>query len=239
MDIKTRTRTYTPLLIFRKNTWTGKKFKPTKLFIVVLFSLSFATFGSDRLRNELSTNTNVAENDTSTVTPQRSSIEHPPQAAPLQPYPRLLPLQLSAPPTAQAGKPIVGVSISLHNPGDTAPSARLRLIIHDNDYGQASAHQELSPANVKVEVLEHGAWIPVVLGEVEGSVMGAIGATGVSAHRERHQRGGFAVPAGMNKTWQLRLTFNIPGTYSLVAAVSPDNGSRHLAQPVHSIIEVQ
>lgn len=69
--------------------------------------------------------------------------------------------------------------------------------------------------------------------------MGAIGAESVAVHRERHKRGGFAIPAGFSRTWQLRVTFGLPGTYSLVVAVSPDNGSRHLAQPAHSVIEVQ
>jgi hypothetical protein len=74
---------------------------------------------------------------------------------------------------------------------------------------------------------------------VEGGVMGAIGTEGVAVHEERHRRGGFAIPAGLNKTWQLRVTFDEPGTYTLVSAISPNNGSRHLAEPAHSIIEVK
>jgi hypothetical protein len=153
--------------------------------------------------------------------------------------PLMLPLQLIAPTTAQAGRPLVGVSVSLLNPGFDAPNARLRLIIHDKDYRHAGGHRELSPDNVKVEVQEEGSWKPVTLGMVGGGVMGAIGTEGVAAHQERHRRGGFAIPAGLNKTWQLRVTFDLPGTYSLVSAVTSDNGSRHLAQPAHSIIEVQ
>jgi hypothetical protein len=163
----------------------------------------------------------------------------PAMAAPPESYPRMLPLQLIAPPTAQAGIPLVGVSVSLLNPGAEAPNARLRLIIHDKDHRDAGGYRELSPDNVKIEVQEGGAWKPVLLGMVEGGVMGAIGTEGVAAHQERHRRGGFAIPAGLNKTWQLRVTFGLPGTYSLVSAVSPDNGSQHLAQPAHSIIEVQ
>lgn len=165
--------------------------------------------------------------------------EPPPNVAPLKPYPRLLPLQLIAPPTAQTGIPLDGVSVSLQNPGDAAPNARLRLIIHDKDRVHAAGHPALSSDNVKVEVLEEGAWKPVILGMVAGGVMGAIGTEGVTEHRERHERNGFAIPAGFNKTWQLRVTFSVPGTYSLVTSVSPDNGSRHLAQPAHSVIEVQ
>lgn len=155
------------------------------------------------------------------------------------PNPRMLVLQLTAPPTAQQGMPFVGVSVSLLNPGTEAPNARLRLIIHDKDHRDAGGRRELSPDNVKVEVDEGGSWKPVRLGLVGGGVMGAIGTEGVAAHRERHRRGGFAIPAKLNKTWQLRVTFDLPGTYTLVSAVSPDNGSRHLAQPAHSIIEVK
>lgn len=160
-------------------------------------------------------------------------------AAPLKPYPRLLPFQLVAPPTAQAGQPLTGITLSLNNPGAAAPDARLRLIIHEQAHGHGAGHPALTPDNVKVEVLQGVSWIPVALGMADESVMGAIGADGVTAHRERYGRGGFAIPPGLNKTWQLRITFSVPGTYSLVAAISPDNGSRHLVQPAHSIIEVQ
>lgn len=163
----------------------------------------------------------------------------PPSEAPLKPYPRLLPFQLVAPSTVQAGIPFDGVSISLNNPGQAAPDARLRLIIHEQVHGHAGAQHGLSPDNVKIEVLQNGTWVPVVLGVADESVMGVIGPEGVTAHRKRYGRGGFAIPPGLNKTWQLRMTFSLPGTYSLVAAVSPDNGSRHLAQPAHSIIDVQ
>ncbi len=184
--------------------------KITGLFLAALFSISITAYGG----------------------------ESPPNVVPLKPYPRLLPLQLSVPPTAQAGIPLTGVSVSLRNPGNEAPNSRLRLIIHDKDH-HAVGHHGLSLEDVKVEVLEEGVWKPVLLGVVSGGVMGAIGTEGVSAHRERHERNGFALPAGLNKTWQLRLTFSVPGIYTFVAAVSPDNGSRHLAQPAHSIIEVQ
>lgn len=161
-------------------------------------------------------------------------------ANPREPYDRLLPLELSAPAKARAGQPLVGISVRLHNPGADAPDARLRLIIHEQDQG-AGGHHELNPDNVKVEVLEGGLWKPVLLGITDGGVMGAIGneVVGQAQHRERHKRGGFEIREGFNKRWPLRVTFGLPGTYTLLVAVSPDNGSRHLAQPAHSTIEVQ
>lgn len=199
-------------------------------FLVAVICLFIAAYGGQGQAIEESTNATVADNDTTVL---RANV------APLAPYPRLLPLQLTTPPTAQAGIPLIGVSVSLQNPGDRAPNARLRLIIHESAHGHAGDHRALSPDNVNIEVLQGGDWIPVLLGMVSGNVMGAIGPEGVTAHRERYQRNGFEIPPGLNKTWQLRVTFNLPGTYSLVAAVSPDNGSTHLAQPAHSLIEVQ
>jgi hypothetical protein len=164
----------------------------------------------------------------------------PAMANPREPYERLLPLELSAPATARAGEPLVGISVRLQNPGAEAPSSRLRVIIHEKDQGPGG-HHELNPDNVKVEVLEGGLWKPVLLGITDGGVMGAIGSEGLAQaqHRERHERGGFAVGGGFNKKWPLRVTFGLRGTYTLLVAVSPDNGSRHLAQPAHSTIEVQ
>lgn len=206
--------------------------KTTKLFFGILFSIAVAACGDGSGGSEKNAGVAAPVSDAATATAQNLP-------APPKPDPRMLPLQLIAPPVAQAGVPLVGVSVSLLNPGTEAPNARLRLIIHDKDHRHAAGHPELSPDNVKVEVQEGGAWKAVVLGMVEGGVMGAIGTEGVAAHRERHRRGGFAIPAGLNKTWQLRVTFGLPGTYTLVSAVSPDNGSRHLAQPANSIIEVK
>lgn len=209
--------------------------KTTKLFFGLLFSIAVAACGDGSGGGEKNAGVAAPISDAAIATAQNL----PAKAAPPKPDPRMLPLQLIAPPAAQAGVPLVGVSVSLLNPGTEAPNARLRLIIHDKDHRHAGGQRELSPDNVTVEVQEGGAWKPVVLGMVEGGVMGAIGTEGVAAHRERHRRGGFAIPTGLNKTWQLRVTFGLPGTYTLVSAVSPDNGSRHLAQPAYSIIEVK
>ena len=213
--------------------------KITRLFLVVLFGISIAAYGGERYSSVQDTNATVANNGTTTDTSRNFRHERHPKGPPLKPYPRLLPLKLNAPGMAQMGIPLVGVSVNLRNPGTSAPNARLRLIIHDKDRGQTGEHRELSTDTVKIEVLEGGYWKPVLLSMVDKSVMGTIGFEGVTAHRARQKRGGFAIPAGLKKTWQLRMTFSLPGTYSLVAAVSPDNGSRHLARPAHSVIVVE
>ncbi len=213
--------------------------KKTGLLLGVIFCLSIAAYGGKSPGSEPSPNALMAANSTAAATSQNLQGTPPSKVAPFQPYPRLLPLQLVTPPTAQAGVPLIGVNVSLKNPGAPAPNARLRLIIHETNHSHAAGQHALSPDNVKVEVLESGVWKPVNLGMVARGVLGVIGPEGVTAHRERYHRGGFAIPTGMNKTWQLRVTFGLPGTYSLVTAVSPDNGSTHLAQPAHSIIEVQ
>jgi hypothetical protein len=213
--------------------------KTTKLFIGMLFSIAVAACGGGSGSNEGSAGGASATGTASVAAGGGERALPPARTAPRAPYPRKLPLELSAPATAQTGVPLVGVSVSFSNPGAEAPNARLRLIIHFKDHRDAGGHRQLSPDNVKIEVQEGGAWKPVLLGMVGGGVMGAIGSEGGAAHQERHQRGGFAIPAGLNRTWQLRLTFGLPGTYTLVSAVSPDNGSRHLAQPAHSVIEVQ
>lgn len=220
--------------------------KTTKLFLflgILVFSISGAAGESGGAKKSAGVTAPIeVASTTSAVSSTAGSddVDLPPaKAAPRAPYPRMLLLKLIAPPTAEAGVPLVGVSVSLHNPGEEAPNARLRLAIHYKDHSDTGGDHELSPENIKVEVEENGSWKPVLLGMVEGGVMGAIGTEGGVAHQERHRRGGFAIPAGLNKTWQLRLTFGLPGIYSVVSAVSPDNGSRHLAQPAHSIIEVQ
>lgn len=160
-------------------------------------------------------------------------------AAPPEPYSRLLPLELRAPATGAAGRALEGFTVRLQNPGAEAPNSRLRLIIHETNHGHDHARPALNPDNVKVEVLEGGAWTPVLLGVTDGGVIGAIGSEGVAQHQERHKRGGFPIREGAAKRWPLRVTFDVPGSYTLVVAVSPDNGSRHLAQPAHSSIEVR
>ena len=111
---------------------------------------------------------------------------------------RLLPLQLTAPATVEAGVPFVGISINLLNPGEDATDARLRLIIHEKDHKHSGDHYELNPDTVKVEVLEGGSWKPVILRMGNEAVLGTIGPEGVSEHRELYNHGGFAIPAGLN-----------------------------------------
>jgi len=217
------------------------KLKINKLFLgfILTIAVSPVAFGGGSLRAEEGTSIYVTDAGVSIAPSQATPVETSTRNAPLKPPSRLLPLKLIAPATAETNRPITGISISLQNPGDRAPNAQLRVSIHENDHVHARGYPQLSPDNVKLEVFENGSWIPVILSMVAGNVMGVIGAEGVAAHRERYKVGGFEIPPGLDKTWQLRVTFSFPGTYALVAAVSPDNGSRHLAQPAYSIITVQ
>ena len=250
MDFKTWIRwTHVLLLSFHKVFSKDNTAKLTGLLLVVLFYIATPAYagarysgdrhGDEYLHSKQSTDARESGNGEKFPLSYHSKNERPGNVLPLKPYPHLLPIQLIAPHKAQAGIPLSRISISLRNPGDTAPDASLRLIIHDKEHKHNGARHGLNPANVKVEVLEGGSWKPVMLAMVDENVLGVIGIEGVTLYSEHHRRGGFAIPAGFNKTWQLRITFSNPGIYTLVAAVSPDNGSRHLAQPAHSIIEVQ
>lgn len=141
-----------------------------------------------------------------------------------------LDLKLTGPQTAQAGQPL-GINVQLVNPKNAPKQdARLRLIIHDG------ADRDLHVGDIKVDVQEGKSWVPVPLEPIDGGAMGAIGAEG-KGHKDIHLRGGFAIPAKLNKLLQLRVTFRLPGAYQLVVALSPDNGDTHLAQP--SVITVE
>lgn len=218
----------------------------SKLILAVLFSFSISMEAlTDNSQNgalniELSTlnKDGIAAHSKTTLSIAQVSLSEK-SKAPLKPYPRLLPLRLQLPSIANVGMPIEGVSVNLRNPGGSAPNARLRLLIHDSVHRKFGTASALSPKNVKLELFERGVWKPVELGVVEGGLMGAIGREGLKEHRERYHRGGFSIPRGLDKTWQLRLTIDLAGSYTLVAAVSPDNGSRHIANPVHAVIDVQ
>lgn len=210
------------------------------LFIGTLLIVAVAIANAEVISpSENNFNSPATGNDSSSHGISNSQSEHSPKTAPLQPYPRLLALKLNAPTSAQVDVPFDDININLDNVGDAAPNARLRIIIHAKNYHSDTDQAELNPSTVKVEVQEGEVWKPIVLGMVENGVMGAIGAEGAAEHRERHKRGGFAIPPKSNQAWRLRMTFSVPGTYSVVAAVSPDNGSRHIAQPAFTTIVVQ
>jgi hypothetical protein len=142
----------------------------------------------------------------------------------------LLALTMTGPQTAEVGKPLDDINVRLSNSGSAAPDSRLRLFIHDK------GDRGLLANDIKIEVQEGSAWKTVQFEPIDGGVMGAIGAEG-NAHEERHKRGGFAIDKNANKAWRLRVTFRLSGHYSLVAAVSPDNGSTHLAKPASLSVE--
>ncbi|MFU8788781.1 MAG: hypothetical protein ACNA7G_07110 [Methylobacter sp.] len=141
-----------------------------------------------------------------------------------------LDLKLTGSLKAPVGKPSIEVNVHLINPAAARQDARLRLFIHDG------AERNIQHGDINIEVQEKGSWVAIPLELIDGGIMGAIGNEG-TGHKDRHRRGGFTIPNHWNKLWRLRITLGLPGTYSLVAAVSPDNGNVHLAQPAHVTLE--
>lgn len=153
-------------------------------------------------------------------------------AAPLLNF-NLVGPQTIGPQMAQTGIPLTGINVHLVNTGTTArQDARLRIFIHQDE----AVHRDLQADDIQIDVLEGTSWIPVPLKPIDDGVMGAIGTEG-SGHKELHHRGGFAIPAKLNRVWQLRITLRLPGVYTMVTTVSPDNGNTHLAQPSSITLE--
>lgn len=141
-----------------------------------------------------------------------------------------LKLGLEGPQTVKVGQPLEGLQIKLVNPGAAAPASRLRLFIHGDE------KHELTVSDIRVDVKEGKTWREVPVEPIDGGVMGALGTEG-RGHKNRHKRGGFAIARKMNRKWIIRVTFRKAGRYVVLTAVSPDNGSTHLAQPVSLTIE--
>lgn len=153
-------------------------------------------------------------------------------AAPLLNF-NLVGPQTIGPQMAQTGIPLTGINVHLVNTGTTArQDARLRIFIHQDE----AVHRDLQADDIQIDVLEGTSWIPVPLKPIDDGVMGAIGTEG-SGHKELHHRGGFAIPAKLNRVWQLRITLRLPGLYTMVTTVSPDNGNTHLTQPLNITLE--
>lgn len=140
-------------------------------------------------------------------------------------------LSISGPKTAKVNKALSGLNIKLVNPGEEAQDSRLRLFIHDG------ADRDFNFGDIKIDVQEQGGWQPLQVEFIDGGVMGTIGQEG-KEHKQNHARGGFKIAKNFNNVWQIRVTFAQPGQYQLVVAVSPDNGSSHLAQPAAYNLEV-
>jgi hypothetical protein len=139
-------------------------------------------------------------------------------------------LSVTAPSTVIAGVPLEGINVQLLNSGLAVRDSRLRVFVHDG------LDRAVGANDIKIDVLESGSWKPVQVEMIDGGVMGAIGAAG-EGHKDRHKSGGFAIGNKANKVWQLRITFGLKGKYTIVTAVSPDNGATQLAQPVSLNVE--
>lgn len=139
-------------------------------------------------------------------------------------------LSLSGPEHVQAGKPMDTIEVRLINSGKEAANSRLRLFIHDQE------DREVQTDDIKIDLLEKKGWRHVSAEVIDGGIMTAIGAAG-DKNNENHKKGGFHISKNATQHWQIRLTFRLPGRYTLVAGVSPDNGSTHLAKPASMKIE--
>ena len=146
------------------------------------------------------------------------------------PRPPPLGLTLVAAPSVQAGQPLDAVTVRLVNPGAATADSRLRVFVHDRE------DREIGINDIKIDIQEGNTWNNVKVEAIDGGVMGAVGAPG-KPHDQIHNHGGFHITHHVTKIWQLRLTFRLPGLYSVVAAISPDNGATHLAQPAKLSIE--
>ncbi len=140
-------------------------------------------------------------------------------------------LSLTGPKNAPSGYPVEGINVRLVNQDSVeAAASRLRLFIHDDQLS------DLRVADVKLDVQEGNEWKPLPLEQVDGGVMAAISSAGLP-HSEHHKRGGFPINKKTIKEWRLRATLAQAGHYSLVVAVSPNNGGTHLAQPASLKLE--
>ncbi|GAB6141631.1 hypothetical protein JCM14076_23600 [Methylosoma difficile] len=141
-----------------------------------------------------------------------------------------LSLTLKGPEIVQSGKPIDTVEVRLVNPGKETADSRLRLFIHDKD------DREIQASDINIDIREKKGWRQLSVEIIDGGVMAAIGEEG-DTDNEHHKKGGFPINKNATQVWQIRLTFRLPGQYTLVVAVSPNNGSTHLAKPASMKIE--
>lgn len=140
-------------------------------------------------------------------------------------------LTLTGPQTAPSGYPVEGIDVKLVNQeSNDAPASRLRLFIHDE------LDRDLQAGDIAIDILEGGDWLALPLEPIDGGVMAVIGSAGLP-HDEYHEKGGFSIDKKTIKEWHFRVTLALEGHYSVVVAVSPDNGSTHLAQPASLELE--
>ncbi|MEQ1558979.1 MAG: hypothetical protein ABL933_08615 [Methyloglobulus sp.] len=142
----------------------------------------------------------------------------------------ILRLNVFGPTVGKVGKPIGTIKVALINPSMAMPNSRLRIFVH----GQEDSEVRLQDINI--EVKEKGIWKRIQVEPIDGGVLGAIGEEGTT-HKERHKHGGFSIHDRTLKLWNLRVTFRLSGHYSMIFAVSPDNGQTQLAKPVSLSLE--
>lgn len=96
----------------------------------------------------------------------------------------------------------------------------------------------IEASDIAIEVRKDAAsWVSIPVEPIDGSAMSIVDLAEVG-HDEKHRHASFAIQNESGVLWQLRITARKPGVYQLVAAVSPDNGDTHLAEPSFITVEV-
>lgn len=113
--------------------------------------------------------------------------------------------------------------------------AQLRFFIH---LGSEVHDFDIEANDIAIEVRKDAAsWVLIPAEPIDGGAMSTIDLAEIG-HDEKHQHASFAIQNESGVLWQLRITAHKPGVYQLVAAVSPDNGNTHLAEPSFITVEV-
>ncbi len=140
-------------------------------------------------------------------------------------------LTVTGPSQAIVGQPLYGINVRVFNRGLEAPDSRLRLIFH------AEGNRALATDDIKIDIKEGNAWRTVQVEAIDkNGLMGVIDESGIP-YTERHKHGGFTIGKNTNRVLPMRVTFRLPGRYTLVVAASPDNGQTHIAQPASLSVE--
>ena len=133
-----------------------------------------------------------------------------------------------------ARQPFV-INVQFPSTGKIRQDAQLRFFIH---LGSEAHDFNIEANDIAIEVRKDAAsWVLIPAEPLDGGAMGTIDLAEVG-YDEQHRHASFVIENESGVLWQLRITLHKPGVYQLVAAVSPDNGNTHLAEPSFITVEV-